>query len=86
MQISSHFLLNQRLLGSAFLRVNSYYSTQAIDKNERKSAISSGPGLEDFVKGDVENTDKWSNYTGELVKQKGTKRYVLLFDDNSLVF
>uniref|UniRef100_H2ZI32 Lipoyl synthase, mitochondrial n=1 Tax=Ciona savignyi TaxID=51511 RepID=H2ZI32_CIOSA len=40
----------------------------------RKTAISEGPGLEDFISGEVSDTDKWSNYSGELVKQKGVKR------------
>jgi len=74
MLVSSKLLLYQRLFGASFRGVNSHYSTQANDKKERKNAISSGPGLEDFVNGDVENDDKWNNYTGELVKQKGIKR------------
>ena len=75
MQISSNVVLCRRLFCACLTRFSVSYSTQSGDKYERKSAISSGPGLEDFVKGDVEESDKWSNYTGELIKQKGMKRY-----------
>nr|CAB3263428.1 lipoyl synthase, mitochondrial-like [Phallusia mammillata] len=46
-------------------------STKDLDKKE---AISNGPGLEEFVLGNVSEEDKWSNYTGTLVKEKGVKR------------
>lgn len=45
------------------------------DSNERQNAIKTGPGLEDFVGGEVAAEDNWSNYGGALVKEKGVKRY-----------
>lgn len=41
---------------------------------ERKEAISAGPGLEDFINGDVADTEKWSDYSEALVKTKEMKR------------
>ena len=48
------------------------YST---DNDEKRNAIMTGPGLEEFVRGEVPEEDQWSNYSGTLVKQKGMKRY-----------
>ena len=75
MQITTSVLC-QRLFRSNISRISSIskYSTQRNDTEERKTAISNGPSLEDFVSGDVNENDKWSNYSGELVKQKGMKR------------
>lgn len=48
-----------------------YGSSSAADQ---KSAIANGPGLEDFVSGEVNEEDKWENYKERLVRSKGMKR------------
>ncbi|XP_078684572.1 lipoyl synthase, mitochondrial [Branchiostoma floridae x Branchiostoma belcheri] len=41
---------------------------------EKKDKITQGPGLGDFISGDVEKTDTWDDYMGKLKLEKGDKR------------
>lgn len=52
---------------------NSLTSTSSLTI-DKKSAIANGPGLEDFVSGNVDKDDEWQHYKKELVRTKGVKR------------
>ncbi|CAK8673888.1 unnamed protein product [Clavelina lepadiformis] len=59
----------------ACLRLNSNSSPRKQSKTDQaKAVLSKGPDLEDFINGQVHKDDSWSNYSGDLVRQKGVKR------------
>ena len=75
MQVARHWVLPQRFFCKRLFQTGlNVSSASAGNESNRKNAISSGPGLEDFVEGSVADEDKWSNYTGQLIKEKGIKR------------
>ena len=51
-------------------------STTSTASPSRKEAITNGPGLEDFIEGNVSDDKKWTDYSGDLVKTKEMKRFV----------
>ncbi|XP_072476629.1 lipoyl synthase, mitochondrial isoform X5 [Notamacropus eugenii] len=65
-------ILGSRVLGSYLC---SQYKTLSSLPDKKKELLQKGPGLQDFISGDLSDKNTWAEYKGNLKRQKG-ERYV----------
>ncbi|XP_072476625.1 lipoyl synthase, mitochondrial isoform X2 [Notamacropus eugenii] len=63
-------ILGSRVLGSYLC---SQYKTLSSLPDKKKELLQKGPGLQDFISGDLSDKNTWAEYKGNLKRQKGER-------------